>query len=336
MSFFLKKVSKLYSSLMGVRSDLYERGILSSYKSRLPVISVGNISAGGTGKTPLCIFLAKTFSKKGRRPVILSRGYGGNYKALHVVSKNDEAKLCGDEPLLMAHSLDTPIVLCRDRIAGAKYIEQNDLGDLIILDDGLQHIRLKRDLDLVTIDVSNEKNINDMLHNKVIPWGHLREDRDAALARADFVVVSHRMPQSKAKAAGRELLKLIPGGKVIVSSYFEPKEIVSCADGSSLNKKEAVAFCGIANPEGFFATLETFGIRILHKVIVKDHHFFSTAEISEMRKNHPGAAFVCTEKDAMRISEENQKDIYKLRGELRIIPEDAFTVQIEKKLKSLN
>jgi tetraacyldisaccharide 4'-kinase len=335
MDFILTTFSKVYSSLMRLRGYLYEKKILASYKSKFPVISIGNISAGGTGKTPLCIFLAKAMKEKGYSPVVLSRGYKGNYSGVHLVNRTDEVKICGDEPLLIADKVDCPVVLSRDRIEGAKFIEDNNLGNLIILDDALQHIRLKRDIDIVTINISSQNDIDDILSNRILPFGHLREDRDQAMNRSDFVVLSSRMPQSKAKPPGRDFLKIIPANKVIVSSYFEAGEIISCSSGEKLDgAKEAVVFCAIANPESFYATLESLGINIKERVEKRDHYVFTAKELESIKRKFKNIPIICTEKDAVRIPQESKEGIYKLTGEIKIIPEDAFLVQIEKKLKN--
>ncbi len=333
MKSLLYILSLIYRRLMLIREDLYARNYLNSYKSRLPVISIGNISAGGTGKTPLCIFLCNALKEKGYQPVVLSRGYKGNYHGVHLVLQDDSVALCGDEPLLM--SKYSKVVLSRDRIAGAKYIEDNNLGNLIILDDGLQHIRLKRNIEIITLDVSNQNNIDDIIQNRIIPYGRLREDRSKAMLRADFIILSNRMPQSISKRADKNFLQTIPTHKVLLKSFFEIKGLFEhSTEQKYAGSNEIIAFCGIANPDGFFSTLESRGYNIIEKIAKPDHYIFSNNELMDIRKRFSQHALVCTEKDAMRFKKEIVENLYVLKGEVKVIPEDAFIVQIEKKLKT--
>ena len=333
MKTLLKGPSKLYSSLMKFRAALYQRGYLHSYKSKLPVISIGNISAGGTGKTPLCLYLCELLKKHNYKPVVLSRGYGGNYKGVHQVKKSDTALVTGDEPLLIANELNIPVILSGKRSAGARYIEDTGLGDVIVLDDGLQHLGLKRDLEIVTLNISNEKDIRDIFENRVIPYGRLREERAFALSRADIIVLSNRKPLSKAKPVDRDFLKLIPDGKTLVSSYFEGKEVRHLTSGEILKPaSEVTALAGIANPEGFFETLESLGFVIKLKIVKPDHYIFTESEVRGFEKQS-GFPLVCTEKDSVKLSGFKIDKIYKLKGGLSIIDKEVFDNKVTGSLK---
>lgn len=333
---FRRLVMNFFMQLMKARSYLYARGILRSHAASIPVISIGNISVGGTGKTPLCIFLAKALKERGYSPVVLSRGYRGNYRGVHLVAESDSAELTGDEPLLIAQSAKCPVVLSRKRANGALFITENKLGNLIILDDGLQHLALRRDVDIVLINVSSKKLLNDFLENRALPFGTLREDPQAALKRADIVVLSNRLPQTKAAAINREILKAIPASKVIVTSYFEPRGVFSREGDERLAAPaKVVAFSGVANPEAFHATLESLGFEISAKCVKPDHYLFSEGDLTDLKKEYQSLPLVCTEKDATRIPV-HITGIYILKGEAKVSPEDAFLVKILKKLNSAN
>ena len=184
----LSLLSAIYNLLTKVRNLLYDKGILSSYKSNLKVISVGNISVGGTGKTPLVIYLSKILKDKGYKPVVLSRGYKGSIKGPHLITDTNTYHEVGDEPLLIKNLASVPVVIAKKRVKGAKIIEELKLGDIIILDDGFQHRALKRDLDIVCIDASSEESVSKFFTDKLMPAGRLRESRASGLKRANAVV----------------------------------------------------------------------------------------------------------------------------------------------------
>lgn len=175
MKWFLSKIFWLVTE---IRNWLFDKGLLKVTKVTLPVISVGNIHVGGTGKTPTVIFLASELKKQGLNPVVLSRGYKGRLKGPHLISDSDTYIDVGDEPILIRRKTKLPIVVSKNRVKGAKYIEKMKIGDVIILDDGFQHRWLFRDIDILILPSET---------GDLLPLGMLREDIKHK-ARADIII----------------------------------------------------------------------------------------------------------------------------------------------------
>ena len=331
MSIALKILSWVYGSVSSVRNTLYDLKLLPAYQSKLPVISVGNLTAGGTGKTPLCILIAQELKNRGKSPVILSRGYKGKIHGPHVVSSSDTAKSVGDEPFLLARTLGSPVVVSRRRARGAKFIEKNNLGDVIILDDGFQHRALKRSIDILTVDVSNEHAIESFLEGDLLPLGRFREKRDKALNRANIVVFSERRPNPTSPLDSR-LLAVVPSSVTIFRSYVEPIGIFSVSDPVvPVYLTQVVAISGIASASGFHDTLRATGTSVAATEEFRDHFVFTATSVAQLNSLYPGLPLVCTEKDSVKIRalpEELQKNIYVLKIALRVSPADAFMVHL--------
>jgi tetraacyldisaccharide 4'-kinase len=275
-------VSAAFRFLIQAREKLYNCGILPTLRLNHPVISVGNLTVGGTGKTPLVIALAEAFRERGFRPVILSRGYGRTSRGVIVAGSN--WKEVGDEPFLMKQRLvNVPVVVGADRYQAGLAAEKNKLGDLFILDDGFQHRRLHRDVDIVTIDP-----VEWAAGEALLPRGPWREPKSAA-ARAHAACV-----QSINGAA----MPSLPIPEFAV--HYEVEGIYSGdarVEAESLRQSAVVAFAGIAKPERFFSTLESIGIRPVRCVPFRDHHDYSKREIEGLG----GDILITTEKDAVRL-----------------------------------
>jgi tetraacyldisaccharide 4'-kinase len=246
------------------------------------VISVGNLTVGGTGKTPLVIALAEAFRERGFRPVILSRGYGRTSRG--VVIDGSNWKETGDEPFLMKRRLrDVHVVVGADRYQAGIAAERNQLGNLFILDDGFQHRRLHRDVDILAIDPVEWAGGETLL-----PSGSWREPKSAA-ARAHLACIQ--------EIEGAVFPSLpIPSFRVryeVEGVYSEDTRL----DDNRLKQSSVVAFAGIAKPDRFFSTLESIGIQPVKCVPFRDHHDYSKREI----ENLGGDMLVTTEKDAVRL-----------------------------------
>ncbi|MBN8548705.1 MAG: tetraacyldisaccharide 4'-kinase [Deltaproteobacteria bacterium] len=328
MKLLLSPLAILYGAVTALRNACYDKGILRAHRSKLPVISIGNISVGGNAKTPLVIFLTQELSKRGMEVVILSRGYGGSLRGPVRVLPEHRSSEVGDEPLLIAAKTGRPVVISRDRVAGASFIEKEKLGNVILLDDGFQHRRLARDLDIVSAYVGSEDARRDFLEAKLLPLGRFREARDRALRRADVVIFSERQPISDTSAVDNRLLRVIPAGVQIYRSFFQVQGAFSLVDAAPLSAKSVVAFCGIANPEGFLETLSRSGYVVHQSHVFGDHHAFTTSELQSLRQKHPGLALICTEKDASRIPPDQRSGIYELRIATKVIPADAFVTHV--------
>jgi len=278
----------------------------TAYSSPLPMITVGNITAGGTGKTPLVALLAEEAQRRGLRPVILTRGHGGSLPGPLVVTGRHSAAEIGDEALMLAGM--APVVISRNRAAGAKLIESRHLGDLILLDDGLQHPSITHQQTVLvfkgSLGTGNEQ---------IIPAGPLREPLHAGLARADAVAITGQ-DETGLLAQIRKISPDLP--------LFSLERSLNADDLAALRGCRVVAFAGIGDPDGFFDLLAAANIDLAATRRFADHHPFTTAEIAELRAlaQDNNAKLVTTSKDLMRLSAEARKDILAIRLETRADP----------------
>ncbi len=275
-----------------------------------PVISVGNITVGGTGKTPATIAIAEEAKRRGFSPVILTRGYKGKAKGPCFVAPDSitPTLLFGDEPVLMAERLkDVPIVKCADRYEGGMFAIENLNSQIsnfksqiiFILDDGFQHWRLYRDMDVVLID-----GLNLFGNRKMLPIGPLREPLKE-LKRADVFVVT----KTKNEPLAEELKKINPSAPVYFSQYKTVK--VRNASGEEfpvemLKDKKVFVFCGIAKPESFIQTVRSVCGDTAGSKIYRDHHRYSQTDIlylMEQSKALNCDFLITTEKDMVKIKE---------------------------------
>ena len=292
-------MSTAFRFLLQAREKLYGSGILSARRLHHPVISVGNLTLGGTGKTPMVITLAEHLRDRAFAPVILSRGYRRTSRETFVVGSNwDEA---GDEPYLMKRRLgNVPVVVGADRYRAGLLAERNQLGNIFILDDGFQHRRLHRDVDIVMIDPTEWAE-----GEALLPTGRWREPK-SALARAHAACIQD--------VAGFVMPSLpIPAFRVrteILGLYNEERPVPV----EMLKGKTIVAFAGIAKPERFFAAVESLGIHPLKCVRFRDHHRYSRREIEKL----DGDILLTTEKDAVRLDGMGLADFLCLRISAKI------------------
>ena len=321
-------LSVLYWGITTLRNRLYDRGVFSTHRSALPVISVGNITAGGNGKTPLVQFLVGMLRERGHSPVVLSRGYGGRVRGPHLLSTDDSAVDVGDEPLLLLRSLDVPVVISRDRVKGARYIETLKLGSLIVLDDGFQHRRLARDVDIVCISAGGSEETDEFMRGEMLPLGRFREDREAAFMRADIVVLADRRPVDKRREPSKVLLAVIPQEIPVFRSTLQGVGVFSLATGERLEPCDVALFCGIANPAGVGETLASLSFKVGGEHYFNDHHPFSDDEIARLRAQFPNLPLVCTEKDGVKIRESLREGIFAIKVRTEVTPADAFIVQV--------
>ncbi|MBF0555884.1 MAG: tetraacyldisaccharide 4'-kinase [Nitrospirae bacterium] len=280
-------------------------------RGRLPhmVISVGNLTVGGTGKTPAAIALAKEAQRRGLRPVILTRGYRGTLKGPCFVSRGNgpivTAAEGGDEPVLMANRLPgVEIIKGADRYEAGLLSEQ---GDFFILDDGFQHWGLHRAVDIVLIDA-----INPFGGGGLLPTGRLREPVDA-LKRADFIVKTKMArPSKELYTSGYSINGVaIPppaSSKFIYGAAHMPSCLAS-RDGvtyplSHIAGKRVFAFCAIGNPAGFHQTLSSLGADIVHMAQFRDHHYYTEADAGKILRGaegHRAEVILTTEKDMAKL-----------------------------------
>jgi tetraacyldisaccharide 4'-kinase len=269
------------------------------YRSTLPVICVGNFTAGGTGKTPMSILVATMLAEKGQRVGFLTRGYRGRLKGPHRVDTGrDTANDVGDEPLLLAQH--APTTVSRNRALGAKSIEA-DGGPapptVIVMDDGLQNPDLAKDLALAVVD--GRRGFG---NGRVIPAGPLRAPLAFQLERADAIIVNRQPGSTSVDAAGAdniasELRRRFPGP--VLEARVEAD-----AEHLQLAGTRVVAFAGIANPDRFFVLLESLGAEVVDRMRFGDHHCFTDTDARRIieRAEAVGARLMTTEKDRVRLS----------------------------------
>jgi len=271
-------------------------------RAACPVICVGNLLAGGTGKTPAALALAERLGALGRRPVFLTRGYGGVARGpLLVDPARHGAREVGDEPLLLAAA--APTVVARDRAAGAVLAAAQ--GDVIVMDDGFQNPRLAKDLSLLVFDGGVG-----LGNGRCIPAGPLREGLAAGLARADACLL-----------IGEDATGLAPrlAGRPLLRAGLEPLD-------RALAGRRVLAFAGIGRPEKFFATLRALGAELAACRGFPDHHVYRPAELAALRAEAAaaGARLVTTEKDLARLPPAERRDVTALAVRLVFADRDAL------------
>ena len=279
-------------------------------KLYVPVISVGNITWGGNGKTPMVIEVAKYVQSLGKMPVILSRGYGRKDKEEKNVIVRDTEKILadisssGDEPYMMAQQLTCPIIIGANRYRSAEMAKQFN-PDVFILDDGFQHWKLQRDLDIVCVNAANPFG-NGML----IPSGILREKK-SALKRAELVIITNSILCEKEKLQNLKKEISVITGKQPAEVYAGNWYITNMADEDrieDLNKLRTgysfVLISGIGSPDNFVNTVLSLNMKIKDKVIFTDHHKYSDSEIFDVVNNlKEDERVITTAKDAVKIKE---------------------------------
>jgi tetraacyldisaccharide 4'-kinase len=270
--------SLLYGAVSGARNLIYDTGLFSA-RLRAPVVSVGNISVGGTGKTPFIIYLGQQLQQRGIKLDVLSRGYGRETKGTQVVDPAGSAREYGDEPLLIARTLGVPVIVGESRYHAGLVAEQKFGSQLHVLDDGFQHRQLHRDLDVVLLH-------QDDFEDKLLPAGRLREPM-TSLGRADVVVLQGGSKFRAHETCAPTLIQMT-----------RTMNVERHLSGS------VVAFCGIARPHGFFGGLRAAGVNVVAERAFPDHHAYTQADVQELQKireESGGGGFVTTEKDQINL-----------------------------------
>lgn len=290
----------LYGAVNLLRAGLYRRGYLKSYRSPVPVISVGNLAVGGTGKTPIVDYLLQRQHNCGRKVAVVSRGYGGEKgAAVRVVCAGDGpllmARQCGDEPYLLA--LRNPkviVIVAPQRAAGIRYAVEHFCVDVVVLDDGYQHLAVQRDLDIMLLDSRYP-----LGNGYVLPAGLLREF-PCAVDRADLCIMTRC-------AEFDQIPPDVCADKEVVCARQTLADIAYSLAGASyslanLRRFRCVVFAGIANPNDFFASLEQMGVVLQNKLALPDHCNYSGDIIEQINALACAAdILLTTEKDAVKL-----------------------------------
>jgi tetraacyldisaccharide 4'-kinase len=270
----MNPVSAIFAAGVALRNALYDRGVFKVCKLARPVVSIGNISVGGSGKTPFVIALGKLLQQRGIAFDVLSRGYGRRSTGIAVVDPDGTAEQFGDEPLLIARKLRAPVIVGANRYQAGLLAEKQFSSKLHLLDDGFQHRRLHRDFDIVLLPAEDQR-------GTLLPTGRLREPL-SALRRVGAVVLpdpAEKPPQAKSVWRVRRQIEIAAGGR-------------------------AIAFCGIARPQQFFDALKAAHQEIAGTLTFRDHHRYAQRDIHrllDLKKLTGATDFVTTEKDAMNL-----------------------------------
>ena len=290
----LMPVSFLYRLFIAARHLLYRSGVLTVRDFDVPIVVVGNLTVGGTGKTPLLIHLAKQLVAHGYKPGIVSRGYGAKGSYPVRVTPNTEVLRSGDEPLLFARSINVPVVVDPDRVNAVSEVLKTGSIDIVLSDDGLQHTRLGRQLEIVVID--GKRGLGNGL---LLPAGPLRES-PKRLDTVNVVVRHGGKPN--------------PGESSMATSLGT---VVNINDGRELSldafkQKKCVVITAIADPDRFYQQLSDEGLQF-ERIEFLDHHYFSLEDL----QNYQNSTVLMTEKDAVKCQTLAGQDWWQVSQEVR-------------------
>ncbi len=296
----MNPLSGIYGGVTALRNAFYNRGVFSIERLQQPVVSVGNISAGGSGKTPFVIALGELLKARGISFDVLSRGYRRRTRGVMVVEPDGIASDFGDEPLLIARRLGVPVIVGESRYAAGRLAESQFQSKLHILDDGFQHRALFRDFDIVLL---SERDFEDRL----LPIGRLREPL-SSLSRADAIVLPQDVTPADPDLLQQKPIWRMQRGLIIPDAPQSP-----------------IVFCGIARPEQFFIQVRAAGIQAVEEITFRDHHSYYKRDIERLlalRAKSGADGFITTEKDAVNLGA--------LRAALKPCAVTALTVTIDR------
>lgn len=275
----LTPLSWLFGLLTSIRRFAYKEGFFKSYALPVPVIVVGNINVGGSGKTPVVMWLVAQLAKNGYRPAVISRGYGGSVKVPTPVSANSPASLVGDEPVLIKNRSDCPVWVGADRVAVATaLLKAHPECNVIISDDGLQHYRLKRDVEIAVVDAEHHKK-----HARLLPAGQLREPL-SRLNSVDAIVCN-----------GQKSDESFYQMQLLGDRFYNLANVETYALAADFKHKAIKAMAGIGKPARFFEHLEQLGLTFV-SVSFDDHFAFNAQDLTQIDCD----VLIMTEKDAVK------------------------------------
>lgn len=287
----LLPLSALYCLVSNIRRKLYQLNIKKSFTASVPVVIVGNIVAGGSGKTPLLISLCDYVSKKGYRPGVVSRGYGGNFTGVKQLTSSDQAQQVGDEPLMIFQRCHVPVVVAADRVAAINCLLKNNQCDIVFSDDGLQHYRMRRDIEIAVVDATRRFG-----NGFCLPAGPLRE-QTSRLEEVDLVVYNGSNVDAPSDCfytlQMTELTQLNGKNSRDLSSFIKQGRIHVVA--------------GIGHPSRFFKQLTENGMDIIEHAFA-DHHQYQQHDFSDWHTE----CIIMTEKDAVKCRQLTLPDAWVL------------------------
>ena len=274
----MNPLSAIYGGVVGARNALYDRGVLRARRLQGAVVSVGNVSAGGSGKTPFVMLLGELLKARGIKFDVLSRGYGRKSRGVRLVDPAGLPQEFGDEPLLIARKSQVPVIVGEDRYAAGLFAESRFGPQLHLLDDGFQHRALARDFDIVLVTPQDAG-------DRLLPAGRLREPL-RSVRRADTIILASGATAESFPVEGKLVWRVRRG---IVPENIPPRPVV---------------FCGIARPQNFVLQLRAANIEPVAEAFYRDHHPYSENDIHELlelKQRSEAGGFVTTEKDAVNL-----------------------------------
>lgn len=327
LEILLSPVGYLYETVFRLWLSLYQHKLLKSRSLGVPVISIGNITVGGTGKTPFTQYLASYLNNRGMKVAILSRGYGREGRGGWALVSDGERtyhdpKEIGDEPFLLASNLQgIPVVVGRDRFRAGRYAIREFHCDVLVLDDGFQHLPLRRDLDIALLDSTNPFG-----NYKAIPAGILREPL-RGLSRAGLLVLT-RVDQGRQVAELRQFLKEVCPHAPVIEAVHKPLEILPLPGGQPeglefLKGKRVIALSSLGNPASFEKTLKDLGSFLVRRIRYPDHYPYSPRDLDWIERIFSDLStdlIVTTEKDGVRLKGvEPSLPIFALRVAIQVV-----------------
>lgn len=297
----LAPLSWIFSLGVLIRRALYHVGFFKSRSVDRPVLCVGNLTTGGTGKTPWVALITEKLSSNYPETVILSRGYSGDFSGVMTVNQDTDPRTCGDEPLWLFKKTKRPVYISRQRLAAAEKAKTERNVDLFVLDDGFQHWALKRDFDFILLDASVKKT-----HYRMLPWGRLREPF-SALKRAQAVVFNkcnYASPQV-IQELEKEVKRYVDDSRIFYADFeFHRWSLLwENTSGTSLHGPIALT-CGVGNPDAFIKTVQDLGLEIGREFLYPDHHFWKPEDVEKITyqmRQRDLKNLVMTEKDAIKL-----------------------------------
>lgn len=333
----------IYALLVNLRNFCFDKKIFKSQKVNAKVISIGNLTIGGSGKTPLVIYLTKLLKNNDIKVGVLSRGYRRNTKGFILVSKNGELNIkvekCGDEIYQTVDECKVPAAVCEHRVEGANKLLSQIKLDSIVLDDAFQHRWIYRDLNILIFEQRFLTSSN-KLRRLLLPTGNLREPFSST-KRADLIIINRKF-SSKENLAEKHLKFF--NGKQVFTAYYHSLGFVDVKSKTFYKPEEffgqkSLVVSGIANPISFLNALEKINIETTNKLVFIDHKFYSNDNIQNIRKQFydtNAQSVITTQKDAVKLSQFSKElddiDIYYLKIELKFDKEEEFNKLILSKL----
>lgn len=306
----LAPLGMIFDAVTRLRRGLYRVGVLRAYRASVPVVIIGNLSVGGTGKSPLVAHIASTLARRGVRAGILLRGYGAAVRGPRRVLADTPVEEVGDEAVMLAGATGLPVVVSPERSAGARLLETQGI-DLILCDDGLQHYALARDLEVVVIDAARG-----LGNGRLLPAGPLREGAER-LASVDVVVLNGSDEVQADRSAWR-------GREATLGMQLVPQALRGIGPGSRWQSIDRFvghpvhAVAGIGHPERFFATLRAAGLTVVEHAFA-DHHAYSATDFAFGDR----LPILMTTKDAVKCRSFADERFWELPVGVRLVPEEG-------------